>query len=271
MRLSEARMAGSGQDSLLGALRSAKDGSDPLVDRALTVLGWAAFAVDLFRGSTILPNFFTAAADRAAAMIRIESAEPVVVADWLEHRMRAIGEDFRQFYSNSSAVLIRPSYSALYLTDANASAALAEITQQRFYRLGREMQSFIAQQSAAASNSGSAAAAASPNVAGGSDKRGKRRKRAKAAGSPAAAPSPAPAAAAAATPAAPAPAGAAVVPATAAVNPVPLVAPHVGPATAAQMQQFTAENVDGDGRGRCFNYFRRGVCRRGDACSFSHV
>ena len=274
MRLSEARMAGSGQNSLLGALRSATDGSDPLVDRALTILGWAAFAVDLFRGSTILPNFFTAAADRAAAMIRIEAAEPVVVADWLEHRMRAIGEDFRQFYSNSSAVLIRPSYSALYLTDANASAALAEITQQRFYKLGREMQSFITQQSAAAllagSAAGSAAVAASP-PAGGSAKGKRRKRKAQAAGSSAAAPSPAPAAAAVAAPAAPAAAGAAVVPATAAVNPVPPVAPHVGHATPAQMQQFTAENVDGDGRGRCFNFFRRGVCRRGDACSFSHV
>jgi hypothetical protein len=37
------------------------------------------------------------------------------------------------------------------------------------------------------------------------------------------------------------------------------------------MTSFSTANRDAAGNGRCFNFWRRGQCRNGDGCRFSHV
>jgi hypothetical protein len=37
------------------------------------------------------------------------------------------------------------------------------------------------------------------------------------------------------------------------------------------MAAFSAANVDANGKGLCFNRWRKGFCARGDDCLFSHL
>ena len=46
---------------------------------------------------------------------------------------------------------------------------------------------------------------------------------------------------------------------------------HAGPAPVDVMKAFSAANKAPDGRGRCFKFWRQGVCDRGDRCPFAHV
>ena len=46
---------------------------------------------------------------------------------------------------------------------------------------------------------------------------------------------------------------------------------HAGPASVDVMKAFSAANKAPDGRGRCFKFWRQGVCDRGDRCPFAHV
>ena len=111
-----------------------------------------------------------------------------------------------------------------------------------------------------------------------SPKKKKSRKPKAAAGSPAAArPALCPPFNAPAAPAAPTPvrfaACAAAQPATqvpAALNAAPTIGPaHIGPATPAEMRAFSVANP-GRGAGMCFDFWRRGICHRGNKCRFEH-
>lgn len=47
--------------------------------------------------------------------------------------------------------------------------------------------------------------------------------------------------------------------------------PHTGPATPLEMRTFTAAHPGTRGIGLCFDFWRRGMCHRGDQCRFQHV
>jgi len=57
-----------------------------------------------------------------------------------------------------------------------------------------------------------------------------------------------------------------------ALNAAPLIGgpAHVGPATPSEMRAFTIANP-GRGGGMCFDFYRRGICHRGEQCRFQHA
>jgi hypothetical protein len=281
LRVTELRLTGTGPPSLFASLRESTAGA-AAVDHAARVMGWMDFGVRLFtKDSDILASdpsgrtFFGAAVTRIAAMVNVEKIAPPVVADFFEHRLRALEQDFRDFLSGKR--LLRPSYSVSYLEGPVAMAALAEI--QRSH-VSLSIASEVARQLTAlqpvapmAPVAPVAPAAAAPAAAA---PRGKRPKKARAAAATAAAPAVAPAPAPpVAAPAAPppvprAPAAPAAVPVMNA-NGVIGGAPFVGRADAATMHAFSQANPDVNGQPRCFNFWRRGTCRQGQSCNFSHL
>ena len=60
--------------------------------------------------------------------------------------------------------------------------------------------------------------------------------------------------------------------APAALNAAPTIGgpAHVGPATPGEMRAFTVANP-GRGGGKCFDFWRRGICHRGASCRFEHA
>jgi hypothetical protein len=74
-------------------------------------------------------------------------------------------------------------------------------------------------------------------------------------------------------PAAPAPSAPAVPKAAPAVNQLGVIggAAFTGSANFQIMHAFSSINLDASGKERCFNFWRRGVCRTGVNCRFSHV
>ena len=46
--------------------------------------------------------------------------------------------------------------------------------------------------------------------------------------------------------------------------------PFQGSASRDVMKEFSANNKNADGKPRCFNFWRRGLCDRGTGCAFAH-
>ena len=184
-----------------------------------------------------------------------------VLSQFLDHRLRAIQEAFRRFYLGQ--LLVRPRYTADWLTNAEAVQIFESVKQQRLNLMlakAEERDAAAAAAGASAAQPAAAAGVASPSKsAARKEKKERKRKRQEAA---AAAP---PSAAGA-----PASAGAA-----SSSTPIVLAdvigTRHTGAATGEQMAAFSAANVDAQGNGLCFNRWKRGICRKGADCGFSSI
>lgn len=279
LSVTEAMLCGQGESDLLAALRSGD------VSRAKEVLMWMDFIVRLFWPQLDIAvdngdghTFFSFAADRVGVMLNVEKHSPAIVADYVQHRMRAIQDDFKRFYSG--ALLLRPRYSAQYFSGSDATAALAEISRMHHAQQVPNLAASVAEQLRSmgwqppAAPSSSAAASPAPAPAP-SKRASKRQKAAAAAAAAASAPAPAPAAPPPVAPVAPEPSA----PAAPVAPPVPVIngngviggTVHQGAASGAMMAAFSQANLDSSGNGRCFNFWRRGQCRNGSTCRFSHV
>jgi hypothetical protein len=246
--LSEKALSGRGADSLVFSLTEAG------YQQWRTVMEWMDFAVQLFdAGAAREAGFFGKAREIVNVMHEQQHVSFEVLSQFLDHRLRAIQQAFRQFYTNQR--LVRPRYVESWLTDAEAKQVLEQIKHDR---LNLCLQRAEAREAAAGASTSNVANVSSDDDEAAAAKKAKRKrqrektkatKKAKAA-----------AASAAAAAAAPAPANLDVIGGP----------PHVGAATVAQMAAFTAANVDSDGNGLCFNRWRRGLCRKGDDCTFSH-
>lgn len=308
LQVSELRLSGAGGDSLFTSLRAGDISRAIMVmgwmDFIVRLIESAQSIAVSDPG--LNRTFFSAAATRISQMVHIDRLSPTVIADWVEHRLQHMTRDFRDFFAQR--LLLRPKYSPSYLEDAVAQAALRDIKEQagqaatsnanigalvdahlamRLAGAGAGLAVPAAPTALAAGVAAGAAQAAAPAPAGVHGRR-RNRNRAAAAAAPAAA-AVTPAAAAVVPAAAPvppvAPPGFVVPPANlpatvapavprvrpaAAVNPVRPAAPFVGTAAREVMTAFTAGHLDAAGRGRCFNFFQRGVCHNGSECRFSH-
>ena len=277
-KITERRLSGSGATSLLGCLRSPPDtvlisgsaASLAAIRAAREVLEWVNFAVSLFESEPAAgQRFFAAAREMVAQLISEDGIDHDLVADWLDLRIAALHNEFRYFYSGQR--LIRPTYDETHITSAEARQQLSQLQVSRIHQAQR------LQQQQQMHSAPPVPAAPSPAQAPAPSGQSRRKRKAKAAAPAASAPSaaaPASSGSAAATPAA-APAAAPSAapfypPGTAFNNSVVGGQPHTGAASPAEMGAFTAGNADAQGNGRCFNFWRRGVCRKGDACPFSH-
>lgn len=280
LSVTEAMLCGEGGADLFTALRAGD------VARAKEVMTWMDFVVRLFWPSADIAQdgddnhtFFSFAADRIGVMLNVEKHSPAIVADFVHHRMRAIQDAFKRFYSGS--LLMRPRYSAMFLSGADAIAALAEITRMHHAQQMPNLAASVAEQLRLQGWQPPPGVAAPSAPVAAPSKRAAKRQKAQAALAAAPAPAPAPAVAAsssvAAASAVPAAAPAPAVSAAAAVLPVlngngviggP---PHQGASSGAMMAAFSQANVDASGNGRCFNFWRRGQCRNGSTCRFSHL
>ena len=281
LSVTEFMLTGAGGADLLTPLRAGD------VARTREMFMWMDFIVRLFWPAVEILHdnadgltFFSFAADRIGALIDVEKQPPSVVADYIHHRMRALQDAFKRFYAGQ--LLLRPHYSSSFLTGPDAQAALAELSRMQQSQHLPELATSVAEQlrqqgwmppsaapapapafypaPAAGSSSSSAPASAPPKP-----KRAKKQKAAVVAAAAAVVPV-APAAPVAAA-AAPAPAEAAATNTVGVLNPPA----HVGPASGIMMSAFSQANADAAGSPRCFNFWRRGSCRSGSQCRFSHM
>ena len=284
LSVTEVMLTGAGGADLLTPLRAGE------VARTRELLMWMDYVVRLFWPVTeILRDdadgltFFGCAADRIGALINVEKQPPSVVADFIHHRMRALQDAFKRFYAGQ--LLLRPVYSSSFLTGPDALAALAELSrmQQSTALNVPQLATSVAAElrqlgwvpppgSGPAPAPAPAAAAGLPLAPAPALPKPPKRPRTR--------PKPAPAAAA---PAVAAVAVAPIVGAAAAAVPAPVVAAvtntvgvlnppaHVGPASGVIMAAFSQAHTDAAGSPRCFNFWRRGACRSGSLCRFSHL
>ena len=280
----EIMLTGAGGADLLTPLRAGD------VARTRELLMWMDFVVRLFwpvteilRDNADGHTFFSFTADRIGAMINVENQPPSVVADFVHHRMRALQDAFKRFYAGQ--LLLRPVYSSSFLTGPDALAALAELSRMQqsaavdVPQLANSVAAHMRQLgwvpppgSGPAQAPAPAAAAGVPLAPAPALPKPPKRPRTR--------PRPAPAAAA---PAVASVAVAPIVGAAAAAVPAPVVAAvtntvgllnppaHVGPASGVMMAAFSQAHTDAAGSPRCFNFWRRGACRSGSLCRFSHV
>ena len=293
-KLSELRLRGTGASSLFDPLRAGDDG------RMRNILLWLDYAVRLFNPPPSgTRSFFAVAAERVTSMVDIDGNSHALVASFMDNRLRAFEDSSRRFYAGS--LLLRPAYESSWLDGTEACNMLSELQRRSAAPVpnssadpagfARAVQAIVSsmQPGVVAGTAlpppvfppGAAPIPpAFPPVPPGTlpgfvpfapapaPTRPNKRQRKVAA---------APAAVVPVLPMAPqapvlpaAPAAAPVIPA---INQIGLVgpAPHVGAAGRDLMKAFSDANKAADGRGKCFNFFRRGVCNRGDACAFAHV
>ena len=276
--VNELRLAGSGDSTLFAVLRSQGE-LRVVVPAAQQLLAAMSFIVRLFSSVGDLPvNVFETASIEVSRLVHVERMAPDLVADFLESRLRVLEENFRRFHNGS--LLLRPMYSPDLLLSVAARSELDALVRQRVQALTsqpaasadieRQIQAAIdARVASLGVPQAQAPAPAAPSARAAKRLAAKQRKAAAAvsAAAPAVAQA-APAPAVAAVPAtAPAPA-AALLPA---VNPTPIVGgAHVGPASTAVMTAFSVANLNAAAAQRCFNFFKRGVCRSGSTCRFAH-
>ena len=291
LSVTELMISGSGGSTLLDPLRAGN------VARAKEVMGWMDFIVRLFWPADRIiaddpggQTFFGIAADRLGSMIDVDKHAPSVVADFVQHRIRAVQDAFRRFYSGE--LLLRPVYSVSWFSGAGAKAALEEIVRMHqassLPNIASQAADLLRAQGWTAPSApppagsfASAPAPASSVVSKRAAKRARQAQLASSSSSSSAVPSAGPATSAAAPAPAPATAAGAGLPASSAAPPAPArvmaVNPniigtlHVGVASGDLMASFSTANRDAAGNGRCFNFWRRGQCRNGDGCRFSHV
>ena len=283
LSVNDALLTPSAATSLLSAWDSSVDTAASL-HSGLEILTLLGKVVDLFQRSPAGANFFHTAAEQVRKWHRAEKIALSILRDFLIGRLRVFEADAVDFYAGRRP--LRPWYSADYLTSPAAHDALASLRHapkgiakaMRDALMGSgssEVRDAIRQAVAEAQGSSSSAVAPAPApasapapapAAGNGKSRRPKKKRAAPAPAPAAAP--ASAVAPAVNPPALPPAAAAGVPA---VNPNFADTPFAGFATPQEMAAFTAANpVAGHPRGKCFNFWKRGVCRNGAACTFSH-
>jgi len=224
-------------------------------------MDWMDFVVQTFDSAASGDAGFFGKAKRLLREKHERDGTPfAVLSQFLDHRLRAIQEAFRRFYLGQ--LLVRPRYTADWLTNAEAVQIFESVKQQRLNLMlakAEERDAAAAAAGASAAQPAAAAGVASPSKsAARKEKKERKRKRQEAA---AAAP---PSAAGA-----PASAGAA-----SSSTPIVLAdvigTRHTGAATGEQMAAFSAANVDAQGNGLCFNRWKRGMCRKGADCGFSH-
>ena len=283
-KITQKRLSGSGFNSLLGCLRSPPGkilipgtvDSQAALRQAREVLEWANAAVALFEPEPSTGRrFFAAARDTISQYIAVDRIDHDLVADWLELRIVAFHNSFKYFYSGQ--LLTRPRYDDAHITSADAREQLSQLQISNIHQVHRlqQQQQMHAMQHVHQGvlppgiQFDETGAILPPERAPRRRRSGKKKKEAPPPPPPAAAA--APAAASSSAPAtAPNPA-VLYPPGTAFNNNVIGGQPHVGAATPAEMGEFTAGNADPHGKGRCFNFWRRGLCRRGAACPFSHL
>ena len=256
LKVSELSLSGRGEDSIVHALKDTRS-----CDRWAVVMDWMDFVVQTFDSAASGDAGFFGKAKRLLREKHERDGTPfAVLSQFLDHRLRAIQEAFRRFYLGQ--LLVRPRYTADWLTNAEAVQIFESVKQQRLNLMlakAEERDAAATAAGASAAQPAAAAGVASPSKsAARKEKKERKRKRQEAA---AAAP---PSAAGA-----PASAGAA-----SSSTPIVLAdvigTRHTGAATGEQMAAFSAANVDAQGNGLCFNRWKRGMCRKGADCGFSH-
>ena len=253
--------------------------TDSLFLRGQSVLQVLSFACKLFDTSAT-KNFFEEAEERMRGWRR-DKRDIQRAAMLIECILRDLSIEFRNFFDgHPSASLMRPRYLSTAFTSATAALLIDKFEREPVQTHLASAQPQLSQQQIADAVSASVPAAvaaflamgtsqaAPPAVAAGTTKKKKKAKK-EAAPAPPAQPAPVvpPGYPPALPPAAPGP--------NQAFNLINLAgiiggAPHLGASTPQEMAAFSAANVDATGKGRCFNFWRRGACRN-PACRFSHA
>ena len=271
---SELMLMGTGGSDLLSAFKEVPM-TDSLFLRGQSILQVLSFAYKLFDTSAS-KNFFEEAEERMRGWRRDKRDIPRA-ATLLECLLRDLSIEFRNFFDgHPSASLMRPRYLSTAFTSATAALLIDKFEREPVHTHLASAQPQLSQQQIADAVSASVPAAvaaflamgtpqaATPAVAAGT---GKKKKKAKKEAAP-----PAPVVPPGYPPGVPPghPPGAA--PHHEAFNLAGIIggAPHVGASTPQEMAAFSAANMDATGKGRCFNFWRRGTCRNPN-CRFSHV
>ena len=248
--------------------------TDSLFLRGQSILQVLSFAYKLFDTSTTT-NFFEEAEERMRGWRR-DRRDIQRAATLLECILRDLSIEFRNFFDgHPSAALMRPRYSSAAFTSAGAQLLIDKFEREPANVHPTSAQPQLSQQQIADAVSASVPAAVAAFLATGNAQvapqastagAGKKKKAKKEAAPPAPVvppgyppgipPGPPPGAA----------------PPHEAFNLAGIIggAPHVGASTPQEMAAFSAANLDATGKGRCFNFWRRGTCRNPN-CRFSHV
>jgi hypothetical protein len=262
LMLSELLLSGRGADSIVQSLTEAGH------LRWHVVMEWIGFAVQLFDpASAHEEGFFGYARRLVNEQHEQNHVSFEVLSTFLNHRLLAIQQAFHQFYTGQ--LLVRPRYSAEWLSSDEAGKVLERIKTRR---LDQVLADAEARAKAVADAAGSSMTPAEKTAleaqqlkeaektaeksAARKRKReaSKLRKAAEKAATPLGAAAPAPA------------------PAGTTRQFLDTIGPrHVGPPAPNEMAAFSAANVDANGKGLCFNRWRKGFCARGDDCLFSHL
>ena len=240
--------------------------------RGQSILQVLSFAYKLFDTSAS-KNFFEEAEERMRGWRRDKRDIPRA-ATLLECLLRDLSIEFRNFFDgHPSAALMRPRYSSAAFTSATAALLIDKFEREPAQAHPTSAQPQLSQQQIAEAVSASVPAAVAAFLAMGNATQastagtGKKKKKAKKEAAP-----PAPVVPPGYPPGIPPgpPPGAA--PPHEAFNLAGIIggAPHVGASTPQEMAAFSAANLDATGKGRCFNFWRRGTCRNPN-CRFSHV